>query len=373
MTATVVVAGGGYGGIVVARALDDLADVVLVEPRDAFVHNVAALRALVDPGWADRIYLPYDRLLARGRVVRDRAVRVDAGSVTLGSGQTIDADYIVLATGSAYPFPAKTEDDDSAGARARIRRAHDELARAGRVLLLGAGPVGLELAGEITAAWPGKSVTIIDPLSDILSGGYAPAGYDSGFRAELRRQLGQHGVSLLLETSLPSLPPTAPGLAEPFTVTTLDGRQLEADIWFRCFGVTPRTGYLSEAIATARLPDGHLAVTPELRLPGYDQVFAIGDLTATPEAKTAKAAGLHAGVVAANIASLIDGGSDLRAYRPGPPGLVVPLGPHGGASYTADRGVLDAQTTSQIKGTHMMADRFAQLLNLTPAPDPAVA
>jgi NADH dehydrogenase FAD-containing subunit len=336
MTATVVVAGGGYGGIVVARALDDVADVVLVEPRDAFVHNVAALRALVDPGWVDRIFLPYDR-----------AVRVDAGSVTLGSGQTIDADYIVLATGSAYPFPAKTEDDDSAGARARIRRAHDELARAGRVLLLGAGPVGLELAGEITAAWPGKSVTIIDPLSDILSGGSAPAGYDSGFRAELRRQLRQHGVSLLLETSLPSLPPTAPGLAEPFTVTTLDGRQLEADIWFRCFGVTPRTGYLSEAIAPARLPDGHLAVTPELQLPGYDQVFAIGDLTATPEAKTAKAAG--------------------------PPGLVVPLGPHGGASYTADRGVLDAQTTSQIKGTHMMVDRFAQLLKLTPAPDPAVA
>ena len=45
MTVTVVVAGGGYGGIVVARALDDVADVVLVEPRDAFVHNVAALRA----------------------------------------------------------------------------------------------------------------------------------------------------------------------------------------------------------------------------------------------------------------------------------------------------------------------------------------
>src|ERR1035441_5010528 len=218
---------------------DAVADVVLVEPRDAFVHNVAALRALVDPGWVDRIFLPYDRLLARGRVVRDRAVRVDAGSVTLGSGQTIDADYIVLATGSAYPFPAKTEDDDSAGARARIRRAPDEPARGGRGALLGAGPVGLELAGEITAAWPGKSVTIIDPLSDILSGGYAPAGYDSGFRAELRRQLRQHGVSLLLETSLPSLPPTAPGLAEPFTVTTRDGRQLEADIWFRCFGVTP--------------------------------------------------------------------------------------------------------------------------------------
>ena len=45
----------------------------LVEPKDAFEHNVAALRALADPSWLPRIYLPYDRLLANGRVIRDRA------------------------------------------------------------------------------------------------------------------------------------------------------------------------------------------------------------------------------------------------------------------------------------------------------------
>ena len=64
------VIGGGYAGINAAKSLDDVADVVLVEPKDAFVHNVAALRALADPSWLPRIYLPYDRLLASGRVVR---------------------------------------------------------------------------------------------------------------------------------------------------------------------------------------------------------------------------------------------------------------------------------------------------------------
>lgn len=105
---TVVVIGGGYGGITAAKSLDDVADVVLVEPKDAFVHNVAALRALVDPAWLPRIYLPYDGLLASGRVVRDRAAKADAGRVTLASGAELEADYIVLATGSQYPFPAKT-------------------------------------------------------------------------------------------------------------------------------------------------------------------------------------------------------------------------------------------------------------------------
>jgi NADH dehydrogenase FAD-containing subunit len=74
---TVVVVGGGYGGIAVAKALDETSDVVLVEPKDAFMHNIAALRALVDPSWLPRIFLPYAGLLTNGRVVRDRAVVVD--------------------------------------------------------------------------------------------------------------------------------------------------------------------------------------------------------------------------------------------------------------------------------------------------------
>src|ERR1700733_2811087 len=112
----VVVIGGGYGGISAAKALDEVASVVLVEPKDAFVHNVAALRALADPSWLARIYLPYGRLLANGRVVRDRAAKVDAGRVTLASGEEIRADYIVLATGSTYPFPAKSDVDATVAA-----------------------------------------------------------------------------------------------------------------------------------------------------------------------------------------------------------------------------------------------------------------
>src|SRR5690349_9644925 len=63
MARTVAVIGGGYGGAAVAKALDDVADVVLVEPKDAFHHNAAALRAVVRPDWLTRIFLPYDNLL----------------------------------------------------------------------------------------------------------------------------------------------------------------------------------------------------------------------------------------------------------------------------------------------------------------------
>src|ERR1700680_4776476 len=83
---TGVVGGGGSGAITVAKALDDTSDVVLVEPKDAFMHNIAALRALVDPSWLSSIFLPYGGLLANGRVVRDRAVMVDPHRVATASG-----------------------------------------------------------------------------------------------------------------------------------------------------------------------------------------------------------------------------------------------------------------------------------------------
>src|SRR3954466_16111934 len=92
---TVAVIGGGYGGALVAKALDDELDVVLVDPKEAFGHSVGALRALVDPAWLPRVFFPYDGLLARGRVLRDRAVAVEPGHVVLASGEELRPDFVV--------------------------------------------------------------------------------------------------------------------------------------------------------------------------------------------------------------------------------------------------------------------------------------
>src|SRR3982074_3829397 len=189
--ASVVVVGGGYGGIRAAKALDDVADVTLVDPTDAFVHNIAAWRALVDPEWLERIFLPYEPLLAHGRFLRDRAVAGDGRRVTLASGDVLEPDYLVLATGSSYPFPAKTEEPDIASARARHRAAHERLLAAARAFIPGAAAAGLELAGEIKAFYPDKQVTIVDIADDILTG-----PYDQALRDELRRQLDEMGVAL---------------------------------------------------------------------------------------------------------------------------------------------------------------------------------
>ena len=371
----VVVIGGGYGGIAAAKALDDVADVTLVEPKDAFVHNVAALRALVDPAWLPRIYLPYGRLLSHGRVAADRAVKVDAGRVVLASGEELPADYLVLATGSSYPFPAKSDVDRTVDAHEKTLGTHAALAAAARVLLVGAGAVGIELAGEIKAVWPSKQVTLMDVADDVLGGPFRPE-----LRAELRRQLAGLGVEVLLGSPLRAAPPTGPGELRTFTVTTQAGRDVTADIWFRCYGVIPVSDYLAGGLAGARGADGHIAVTPTLQVAGQDRVFALGDVSSA-DRKVAGAAGRQAEVVAANIRTLIEAGPDaagagapeLRRYEAAPPGIVVPIGPEGGSGQRPGREeLLPPEMVAELKGRDMMMGRFAELLGV-PAPDAQTA
>lgn len=360
MNATVAVIGGGYGGATVAKALDGVADVVLVEPKQAFSHTSGAPRALTTPDWMPSTFLPYDRLLTNGRIVHDRAAAVESGRVTLDSGQTLDADYIVLATGSRYPFPAKSNITDTGQAMDAYRHAHKHLADAASVLLLGASPVGLELAGEIRAAWPDKAITLVDPAPEVL-GAFHP---DLG--AEITRQIDAMGVRLLLGQSLAGEPGTPPGILEGFTARTSAGEEIRADLWFRTHGAAPVSDYLTGTLTDARLPRGTVRVEPNLQVAGHETVFAVGDITDVPEPNRGDPATRHAEVVAANIAALITDG-DLTGYELGPPRALVPLGPAGGASHLPGTGLIGAQETARYKGEDLMVGRFRELFNL-PAP-----
>jgi NADH dehydrogenase FAD-containing subunit len=356
---TVAVVGGGYGGSAVAKALDAEADVVLIDPRDAFVNAAGSLRALTRPDWAPNIFFPFDTLLARGTVLRDRAVSADPAGVTLASGGRVEADYLVLATGSSYAYPAKPRADSSAEALDDLRQTHKQVAGADRVMILGAGPVGLELAGEIAEVWPHKHVTIVDPAGQLL-----PA-FRPELREDLHGQLAERGTHLRLGTGLTAAPPTEPGQVGTFTVATTSGEEITADIWFRAHGVHVNSGYLADGRLTTRTSLGQVRVAGSLNVHGHDHVYAIGDLTDLAEAKMAGYAMQHAEVVARNIAAQLRGERPTATYRPAPdPMILLPLGPRGGVGQlpTPDGpSVVAAATVAQYKGADLFTGRFADL------------
>jgi NADH dehydrogenase FAD-containing subunit len=356
---TVVVVGGGYGGVAAAKALDETSDVVLVEPKDAFMHNIAALRALVDPSWLPKIYFPYDGLLTRGRVVRDRAALVEPHLVVTASGERIPADYVVLATGSRYPFPAKTDLVDTETAHEQVRAAHRALSRADRVLLVGAGPVGIELAGEIRHVWPDKSIVLLDVADEVLGGPFHP-----DLKTELRSQLAEFGVDVMLGSPLHQPPPTEPGALGTFTVVTEAGTEVTADIWFRCYGVVPNSDYLGDALVQARRADGFIEVGPTMQVKGQPTVFVVGDLS-TADAKMAAFASRQAATAVENINALAAGRSDLVDYASMGVGIVVPIGPTAGAGqFPGQDGILGREAVSELKGRALGVEHYGEFFNL---------
>jgi NADH dehydrogenase FAD-containing subunit len=357
MSRNVVVIGGGYGGAMVAKALEAEADVVLIDPKDAFVNAAGSLRSVTQPDWAPNMFFPFDTLLTRGTVVRDSAVSVDPAGVTLASGRRVEADYLVLATGSSYAYPAKPDAHTVSAALDDFRRTHKELAGAERVLILGAGPVGLELAGEITDVWPDKHVTIVDPAEGLLP------GYEPELVQDLHRQLEDRGIQVRLGAGLSAPPATEPGRAGTFTVTA-GGDEITADIWFRAHGVRVNSDYLADGLLTTRTAEGQVPVTETLNVRGHDHVYAVGDLTDVAEAKRAGWAMKHAEVVAENIAAQLRGDEPTATYQPLPhPMILLPLGARGGVGQlpTPDGpSVVPATTVSQYKGADLFTGRFTE-------------
>jgi NADH dehydrogenase FAD-containing subunit len=358
MMSTVVIAGGGYGGTLVAKSLDAEAEVVLIDPREGFVNAAASLRALTRPDFAPNAFFPYGALLRRGQVIRDRVVSADPKGVELASGTRVNADYLVLATGSGYPYPAKPKSAGIAEQLDDLRATHVELAAAASVLILGAGPVGLELAGEITSVWPDKHVTVLD-RGDRLLPGFLPE-----VRDELRRQLEERGIELRLGTEPVTLPALEPGRAGHVAVTTSDGERIEADIWFRTFGVEVSTGYLSDGRLTPLTERGTVPVTDHLNVRGYDHVYALGDIADLPDPKMASYAMAQAELVVRNIRARLAGDPPPAVHVADPARrILLPLGPHAGVGQLpAPDGVAAAtvDVVHQRKGADLFTARFAE-------------
>lgn len=359
----VTIVGGGYGGITIAKALDDVAEVTLVEQKDTFVNHAAALRAAVDRDWAEKIFMPYDKLLTNGRVVHGTALAVHGTTVQVSGEGPIEADHLVLATGTAYPFPAKHLESSSVIAKARIERAHVNLEQSKKVLVAGAGDVGIELVGEITSAFPDIKVVLLEAGDEILP--------DRDYKPELREaiafQLEERGVEVITGDRLASLPPVDPGVLSPFRVTTVGGRRLEADMWFRAYGASAATGYLGEDYDEIRHFDGTIRVDDHLRVVDHPGVWAIGDITDVRETKRADAARGHAKVVAENIRALIEGREPTAVYQPKPELVVLPLGPDGGASQVLRDGVrvvVGPAETSRYKGEDLFLGFIQKQLGL---------
>jgi NADH dehydrogenase FAD-containing subunit len=172
-------------------------------------------------------------------------------------------------------------------------------------------------------------------------------------------------VILQLGQTLSGLPDAEPATLDTIRISTADGTELLADIWFRAFGVRPHSDFLDEGpLANARDERGYVRVDAHLRILGETNVFAVGDVS-DADRDMAGVATRQAAVVAANIRTLITDVGTLSRYEKIPTLIAIPLGPESGAGSLGD-GVASAATISELKGREMGVDNFVELFGATP-------
>lgn len=141
------------------------------------------------------------------------------------------------------------------------------------VLIIGGGPTGVELAAEIAVDYPQKKVTLIHRGPRLLE--------FIGEKASKKSLdwLVSKKVEVLLEQSvdLGSLSDT-----EKFYKTS-GGETITADCHFVCIGKPLSSSWLHDTILKESLDNkGRVMVEKDLRVKGYNNVFAIGDITDIP-------------------------------------------------------------------------------------------
>ncbi|HEX9101250.1 MAG TPA: FAD-dependent oxidoreductase, partial [Polyangia bacterium] len=226
----VVILGGGFGGLYCARALADApVRITLLDRRNhhlfqPLLYQVAT--AALNP--AD-IAQPIRSILRKQpncEVLLGEAAAIDAphGRVVLTDGDSIDYDYLVVATGATHSYfghdewqglaPGLKTVEDAIEIRKRILSAFEEAERAGdpetqrewlTFVVVGGGATGVELAGAISeVAFHAltRDFRHIDPHQArvlLLEGApFVLGAYPEVLREKARKQLAQLGVQVHL-------------------------------------------------------------------------------------------------------------------------------------------------------------------------------
>ncbi|MEV4641337.1 NAD(P)/FAD-dependent oxidoreductase [Actinoplanes sp. NPDC049548] len=310
----VVIVGGGFGGLRAARGLRHApADVVLIDRVNhhlfqPLLYQVAT--ALLPPG---DIAPPLRRFLA-GQANADvllgevtavdpagRTVRVTAAD---GADRSVPYDYLVLAAGTTDDYfghddwaavaPGMKTLRQAVDLRSRLLRAFEAAAAtpdpgARRAWLtfavVGAGPTGVELAGQLAALARRtlrSQFRTLDPahlrIVVVDAGEHVLAPFANQLRRHARRRLRRLGVEIVLghqatgidDSGLTVTPAHDKGGSRRIAARTV--------VWAAGVRPVPLAAQLAEATGARTDRKGRVVVGEDCAVPGHPQVFAIGDI-----------------------------------------------------------------------------------------------
>lgn len=302
----VVIIGGGFGGLAVAKALARReVEITLVDRRNVHVFQPLLYQVATGGLSPAEIASPLRAILRRQRNVKvllTEAIGFDAGR---GVVETLDGeleyDSLVVAAGAknfyfgndawAEAAPSLKTIEDALEIRRRVLTAFEraELATNEKertacltFTVIGAGPTGVELAGalsELARDTLRNDFRAIDPRSAriVLVEGLDRTlpPFPQRLSERCHRHLEHMGVEVLLNTRVTEVTGggiefDAGGRHERLATRTV--------LWAAGVRGEPLGGTLAQSTSSSLDKHGRVVVGSDLSIPGYPAVFVVGDL-----------------------------------------------------------------------------------------------
>ncbi len=250
-----------------------------------------------------------------------------------GRNEPIRFDYLVIATGSSYAFPGKIAELEGSKAIGLYNNLQEKIQQAQKILIIGGGAVGVELAGEIATDFPEKDVTLVHSQPTLLQ----PKIFQDKMYTGIEEKLTKLNVKIILNDRI-----ELPKNNDNQHVNYIEGRKtyvtqrtktnIVADLTFLCTGARVNNKSILNGPLKSKINSqtGRLIVNNYLQVDGFENIFAIGDIS-DKEGKMAYFAGEQADYVG-KLIPLIEKKKPYPKEYQGHvyPGMFLSLGRNGG-------------------------------------------
>jgi NADH dehydrogenase FAD-containing subunit len=314
----VVIAGFGDTGLLVALHLSKRYEIVGITPKPCLVSGQELGTRLSRPAqWQENYLVDFSRYkhlqgvnVLQGKVT---AVNARAQTVTLllvdGSERCEPYDILVIASGVSNGFWRTTNIESLAEIQSNLLSQSNALLSASTVAIVGAGPTGVSTASNVKEANPEIDVHLFFSQETPLP------GYHPKTRQKVAARLQDQGIHLHAHHRACVSDDNGALATHSTTLTWQTGQPpFVADrVLWAVGNLKPNNDFIPADMLTAQ---GFVKTDDYLRVPGYTNVFSVGDIADTdPLRSSARNAGFL--TLAHNIeASLENKHNALKRFKP---------------------------------------------------------
>jgi NADH dehydrogenase len=345
----VLVIGSGFGGLFATKALKHAdVDVTLISKTNHHLFQPLLYQVATGILSQGEIAPPTREILAHqdnARVVLGEVTSIDLAGKTVTSDiqgrlTVTPYDSLIVAAGAGQSYfgndhfadyaPGMKSIDDALELRGRIFGAFElaelahteaELERYLTFVVVGAGPTGVEMAGQIAELAhktlrkdfrsfdPRKArVVMVDAAPQVLP----PFGAKLG--AHTQKSLESRGVEVMLGAMVTNVDERGIEMqAKDGTVTRIESA---TKVWAAGVQASPLAKMLAEQTGAPVDRAGRINVNPDLTIPGYPEVFVVGDMMALDNLPGVAQVAIQGGKYAAKtIDHRVRGKKPLPAFK----------------------------------------------------------